>query len=193
MQPQGQQMQHMGTGMQQGQQFQQAPPPHDNSVQQPAHEDVKITDPAPPIDPRTGQPMENPLRDARNGELVDGYTPIIDPNNPNGSLGSVSTQESQQNNVFQYPPTQPGAAGPAVAAAPPPPPPPGGPNGPIPPGPPKNPDDINKDFPTYPEAPNQDPADIFKKDLATDAAGRSDIELQALIAGYQNELNNRTK
>ena len=35
------------------------------------------------IDPRTGQPMENPLRDARTGEIVPNYMPIINPNKPN--------------------------------------------------------------------------------------------------------------
>lgn len=182
MQPQGQ-----------GQQFQQAPPPKDTSVQEPEHEGVRIINPSPPIDPRTGQPMENPLRDARTGEFVNDYMPTINPNNPTGSLGSVPTKESQGNQVFQHPPAQPDAAKPAVASAPPPPP-PGGPNGPIPPEPPKNYDDY-KDSPAFPEVPNgyQEPGDIFKKALATDAAVRSDEELKALIDGYQNELNNRTR
>lgn len=121
MQPQGQ-----------GQQFQQAPPPKDTSVQEPEHEGVRIINPSPPIDPRTGQPMEDPLRDARTGEFVNNYMSTINPDNPNGSLGSVPTQESQGNQVFQHPPAQPDAANPAFATAPapPPPPPPGGPNGP---------------------------------------------------------------
>ncbi len=139
MQPQGQ-----------DQRFQQAPPPNDTSVHEAEHEGARIINPSPPIDPRTGQPMENPLRDARNGELVDGYMPIIDPNNPTGSLVNNPAQTFPGNNVFQHPPAQPDAAKPAVASAPPPPPPPpGGPNGPIPPGPPKNPDDY-RESPTLP-------------------------------------------
>lgn len=66
-----------------------------------------------PIDPRTGEQMENPLRDT-NGKIVEGYTPSVQYDYPNINTGQALAAE---------------APSPATAPAPPPPP-PGGPNGP---------------------------------------------------------------
>jgi len=175
MQPQGQQMpQSQGATEPLDQQFAAGGGDGGANIRSPIH-----------IDPRTGQPMENPLRDARTGEIDPNYMPIINPNKPNGSLNNPSgegvVQIDQQAPIPASPPQT------AVAAAPPPPPPPGGPNGPIPP------DDKNTSFnPSEPAFENKvyNQGDISPTDKKYfDDAERNREEFRRRLQDFAANLN----